>query len=130
MTVTPRLPARPSLEQLRKQAKERLEQLRITQPGARLADAQFALARDYGYESWPKLVHHVETMLASGRLTPFEQLARDLLAGYGGDSSALERIGAHFGDSSDNHRRRHRIRDRIDALHREGTEPTLDVVRL
>jgi predicted enzyme related to lactoylglutathione lyase len=56
---TSRLPARPSLEQLRKQAKERLATLRAVQPSARLAEAQFALALDYGFESWPKLVHHV-----------------------------------------------------------------------
>ncbi len=55
-----RLPSRPSLEQLRKQAKERLAALRVAEPSAKLADAQFALAREYGFESWPKLVSHVE----------------------------------------------------------------------
>jgi hypothetical protein len=50
-----RLPARPSLEQLRKQAKERLIALRGADPAATLADAQYALARDYGFESWPRL---------------------------------------------------------------------------
>jgi hypothetical protein len=130
MSTTPRLPARPSLEQLRKQAKEKLQQIRAAEPDATLADAQFALARDYGYESWPKLVQHVGSMLASGRLAPFEQLARDLFAGYGGDESALERLGAHFGDSADNERRRRRVRDRIDALRRDSAEATLDDVRL
>ena len=56
-----RLPERPSLEQLRKQAKERLDEMRAADPSAKLADAQHALARDYGFESWPKLVHHVES---------------------------------------------------------------------
>ena len=56
-----RLPARPSLEQLRKQAKERLTTLRAADPAAKLADAQFALAREYGFESWPKLVHFVSS---------------------------------------------------------------------
>ena len=129
MSATP-LPARPSLEQLRKQAKEKLEHLRLGDPAATLADAQFALAREYGFESWPKLVHRVEAMIASGRIAPFEQLANDLLAGYNGDAAALERIGAHFGDSYNNEQRRERVRDRINALHKRSAEPTLDDVRL
>ena len=63
MFVPPRhLPERPSLEQLRKQAKEHLDALRATDPSVNLAAAQHALAREYGFESWPKLVHHVESM--------------------------------------------------------------------
>ena len=67
------LPERPSLQQLRKQAKELLQRLRSGDPSANdrlrkfkttfdnpiLADAQFTLAREYGFESWPKLVHHL-----------------------------------------------------------------------
>ena len=69
------LPARPSLEQLRKQAKDltrdyragdsaALARLRAHksnisettgQHPATLADAQHSLAREYGFESWPKL---------------------------------------------------------------------------
>jgi predicted enzyme related to lactoylglutathione lyase len=56
------LPARPSLEQLRKQAKERLLALRADDPAAKLADAQFLIAREYGFESWPRLVHHVSAV--------------------------------------------------------------------
>jgi catechol 2,3-dioxygenase-like lactoylglutathione lyase family enzyme len=56
------LPARPSLEQLRKRAKERLAALRATDPAARLADAQLALARDHGFASWTKLVAHVSAL--------------------------------------------------------------------
>ena len=64
MSVPPRrrLPERPSLEQLRKQAKEHLDTLRAADPSVKLAAAQHALAREYGFESWPKLVHHVESM--------------------------------------------------------------------
>jgi hypothetical protein len=50
-----RLPERPSLEQLRKQAKEHLATLRAADPSVNLAAAQHALAREYGFESWPKL---------------------------------------------------------------------------
>jgi len=75
MSVPPvrRLPERPSLEQLRKQAKEHLDALRAVDPSVNLATAQHALARDYGFESWPALVHHVESLRpASPMLQPAE----------------------------------------------------------
>jgi ankyrin repeat protein len=59
------LPARPSLEWLRKTAKEELKQLRAANATAVLADAQRTLAREYGFESWRKLRQHVEQQ-ASG----------------------------------------------------------------
>ena len=78
------LPDRPSLEQLRKQAKDLLRQARAGDAGAAsrlaaatrganqvqtLAQAQLALAREHGFESWPKLVRHVNEMagVAGGR---------------------------------------------------------------
>ena len=66
------LPARPSIEQLRKRAKERLADLRATNPSAKLADAQFAIAREHGFDSWPKLVDHmsvVDPRLAEPQIT-------------------------------------------------------------
>jgi ankyrin repeat protein len=51
-----RLPERPSLDQLRKQAKE----LRASGRHPTLASAQRAVARHYGFESWPKLKLAVE----------------------------------------------------------------------
>jgi uncharacterized glyoxalase superfamily protein PhnB len=36
--------------------------MRATDPSAKLADAQFLLAREYGFDSWPKLVDHVSTI--------------------------------------------------------------------
>jgi hypothetical protein len=71
------LPPRPSLEQLRKQAKDRLDSM----PGARLADSQFALARDYGFDNWPKLVHHVEA-LARPDVDQQERIAHDMVEAY------------------------------------------------
>ena len=86
------LPARPSLAQLRKQAKEllrayragaavaverfraRIPRLADTGPPDKmiLADAQFVLAREYGFENWAELVHHVAaTQLAEDRLGQF-----------------------------------------------------------
>jgi hypothetical protein len=69
------LPPRPSLEYEHKQAKALLRRLRAGDPeslarasaqhpnisappaGARLADAQLVIAREYGFASWPRLVH-------------------------------------------------------------------------
>lgn len=73
---TRRLPQHPNLDQLRKQAKDLLEQYRSGNPEAMaevqrfernpdlaafaLHDAQRILARAYGYESWPKLKAFVD----------------------------------------------------------------------
>jgi ankyrin repeat protein len=53
------LPARPSLEHLKKQARELLKS---GAAGPLLADAQHALAREYGFASWPKLKAHVDAL--------------------------------------------------------------------
>ena len=52
------LPAKPSLEYLRKQAK----QLQRTTSQGKLADAQHALAREYGFADWSKLKSYVITL--------------------------------------------------------------------
>jgi len=59
------LPPRPSINQLKRQAKERLRR----QPEiGRLRDAQRALADSYGFTSWDALRHHVESIVGvSGR---------------------------------------------------------------
>ena len=59
------LPARPNLDYLKKEAKDRLDVLRRTDPSAQLADAQFALAREYGFASWPTMKAHVEAVPAA-----------------------------------------------------------------
>lgn len=72
------LPARPSLEHLRKQAKRLLREARRLEPGAverlktlaplppgataTLVDAQHVIAREHGFASWPKLKRHVEAL--------------------------------------------------------------------
>ena len=56
------LPARPSLEHLKNEAKQRLKVLRRAEPNARLAGAQLAVARDYGFASWRQLKAHVDTL--------------------------------------------------------------------
>jgi ankyrin repeat protein len=52
------LPAKPSLEYLRKQAK----QLQRTTSHGTLADAQHTLAREYGFADWAKLKSYVITL--------------------------------------------------------------------
>ena len=60
------LPENPNLEHLKNQAKELLRELRGGEAGAnaKLAEAQFAIAREYGFASWTKLKEHVEEQTA------------------------------------------------------------------
>jgi ankyrin repeat protein len=62
------LPDNPNLDWLRKQAKRRLDELRKTDPVAKLADAQFALAKQYGFTSWRALKAHIDTLTVEGQL--------------------------------------------------------------
>src|SRR6266498_2216101 len=90
------LPSRPDLEQLRKQAKDLLkshkggnshavQRFRVSHPRCSsaseseicatrltLTDAQLVIAREYGFDSWPKLKEHV--LLESG--DPYELLKK------------------------------------------------------
>lgn len=54
--MSKQLPERASLEHLKNEAKA----LKKAQSLPRLADAQLAVARDYGFPSWSKLKHYVE----------------------------------------------------------------------
>lgn len=58
------LPDKPNLRHLKDQAKELLR----AGGSATLAEAQFAIARRYGFASWPKLKHHVESLQEVGML--------------------------------------------------------------
>jgi hypothetical protein len=133
---TLRLPARPSLEQLRKQAKELLRDYRAGSIAAverlaaiiprladpaqsgdvTLADAQFVLAREYGFENWAKLAHHVETINPSERRERYEKLAMDLVTACGGDAEALERINELFPRALTLDQLRELVQRRMNAL--------------
>ena len=52
------LPEQPNLQHLKKQAKELLRSMRQ----GKLADAQHAIAKEYGFATWAKLKLHVETL--------------------------------------------------------------------
>lgn len=62
----PQLSDTPNLEWLRKQAKRRLRDLRNEFPQAQLAQAQFDLARDFGFASWRDLKAHVGSLTVEG----------------------------------------------------------------
>jgi len=54
-----KLPLSPHPDHLRKEAKAYLADMRTRLPSARLADAQLALARDYGFAGWGHLMAEV-----------------------------------------------------------------------
>src|SRR5690242_4151783 len=62
------LPQNPNLEWMRKQAKRRLEQLRLANPNAKLSGAQFELAKEYGFASWRALKAHIDSLMIDGKL--------------------------------------------------------------
>lgn len=59
-----RLPEHPNLRHLKDQAKDRLK----TGAATSITDAQFQIARLYGFASWPKLKAHVESFEEIGQL--------------------------------------------------------------
>ena len=81
MTDAPKqLPEKPDLDWLRKHAKARLDELLATQPEAQLSDAQFALAKEYGFSSWRALKAHVDAKTLEGQL--LKAIADDDLAAF------------------------------------------------
>ena len=60
--MTTPLPPAPSLEHLRKQAKDLVK----SGGAARLSDAQRAIAREYGFASWPRLKAYVDRVTTGG----------------------------------------------------------------
>ncbi len=96
------LPARADLEQQRKLAKELIAAFRRGDAEARnriraelpnkaevaLADAQFVLAREYGFESWRALKEHIEANARESR-PPIERFKT---AVQRGDATTLRRV--------------------------------------
>jgi len=104
------LPARPSLEHYRKQAKDlfkarkfpdgvgrlkkfhprltKLTEAEIADAELTLADAQWVIGREHGFESWPKFVKHIQELVrANSPVSKFE-LAADAIVS--GDVSGLK----------------------------------------
>jgi ankyrin repeat protein len=83
-----KLPEQPSLEYLKKLAKDRLRELRRKNPQAKLTAAQLAVAREHGFPSWRALKAEVERRTSGDVGRFFEACAsgdvptlRTLLAG-------------------------------------------------
>ncbi|WP_410790494.1 hypothetical protein [Kribbella sp. C-35] len=76
------LPDRPSIEYLRKEAKDLLAVLRESKPDASLAEAQRALAAEYGVRDWPALKTEVERRVADTPTAP-QGLAEELADVFG-----------------------------------------------
>ena len=55
-------PEYPNLEHLKKRAKDLLRELQRQNSASKLAGAQRAIAREYGFASWPKLKALVESL--------------------------------------------------------------------
>lgn len=106
------LPPRPSLAQYRKQAKDLLHATRAGDPGAvrrmnecprardhagavghvayALADAQFVIAREHGFDSWPVFASHVEGLeTRDPSVARFEAASDAVIAG---DEPALAQL--------------------------------------
>jgi len=73
------LPPFPNLEHLRGQAKDVLRVVRRRKPEWKLADAQHAVARGYGFTNWPDLKTHVESVR---RQPAASSVARQTHAGH------------------------------------------------
>lgn len=92
------LPERPSLEFLRKLAKARKRERSIG-----LSRAQHEIAREYGFDSWPKLVRHVKVTGLSGIERALVLADPVGLARYlpGGDDSLLVLLRRSIGSRVD-----------------------------
>jgi hypothetical protein len=113
------LPPRPSREQYKKQAKDLLKLWKFADAEAArrvrrfhprfsrrlqselrseskelaafaLADAQLVLAREHGFESWPKFAKHIAALNRKDSLVPAFELAADAIAA--GDVATLQRL--------------------------------------
>jgi hypothetical protein len=79
------LPERPSIEFLKKLAKDRLHVLRRSDPKAKLAEALLDVARDHGFSSWKALKAQVEER-QRGKVTEFVEACRS------GDFPAVQKL--------------------------------------
>lgn len=103
------LPRNPDLQQYKKQAKDLLKGCKSADSGAArawaerwgatvepggsirtLSDAQFFIAREHGFESWPKFQRHVMAMAREGSLdSRFEDAVDAIISG---DTDSLQRL--------------------------------------
>jgi len=106
------LPARPSLEQYRKQAKDLLKtrstpegtsrfkkfhprltkftETKIAKAELSLSDAQWVIAREHAFESWPKFASHIQELVRTNSPVSRFELAADAI--ITGDVGALNSL--------------------------------------
>jgi hypothetical protein len=82
------LPPRPSLEQYKKQAKDLVKSKRGSGDKLTLANAQFVIAREHGFESWPKFAKHIEALTRESSTHSLWESAKNAL--IAGDVSTLD----------------------------------------
>jgi ankyrin repeat protein len=70
------LPAHPDLDWYKKAAKQQLLSLRASNPAAKLADAQLAIAREHGFASWRKLKERID-QITTDLPALFDAIKRD-----------------------------------------------------
>ncbi|HEV8125062.1 MAG TPA: ankyrin repeat domain-containing protein [Gemmatimonadales bacterium] len=120
------LPPRPNLEHLKAQAKallrsleekssDALERYRAIAPAAlssapKLADAQFVIAREYGFESWPRLKSHVVSVARD--VDPVQALVSAVKSG---DQAEVAQLLADYPELKG------RLDDALPGLHFDGT---------
>src|SRR5262245_12679178 len=80
-----KLPDHPSLEYLRKLAKQRLRELQGGKPEARLSEAQLVVAREHGFPSWRVMKAEVERRSSAAAEAFFSACAA-------GDAAALRAL--------------------------------------
>jgi len=103
------LPTRPNLEQYKKQAKDLVKAWKAGGPDAiarirahhdrarmTLTDAQFVIAREHGFDSWPTFAAHLHSLTPEG--SPREIWRRAERAIVDGDEPSLEALLREHGD--------------------------------
>jgi ankyrin repeat protein len=141
------LSPRPDLEQQKKLAKELLREIQSGDAAAlervrehlpdktslTLADAQYVLARDYGFANWAALKTHIEATRVMERL-PFDQFrtafercdaagVKQLLKAYPEARSVLNEPIFAFGSTALMHAATHGAADLVDVLIDAGADP-------
>lgn len=116
-----------NLEQLRKQAKERVRERRAAGREVKLAEVQFELARELGFRGWQKLKSYVERLALEQPfrtdLDYYEGRARGIASVKGVSAAEARRdLAARHGFSSWRELRRH-----VDAM-QSGEEPPMPFV--
>ena len=86
------LPAKPNLEHLKNEAKQRLEALRASAPAAKLAEAQHQLAREYGFANWRELKADIEARSPD----PSSAMAQAALGDWIGKLAGDHRFAVHL----------------------------------